>query len=366
MSYKQKAITATAGVVLAIFAGCADLKNDLPSPVAPGVKAHGTDWLDTTSANFHGKVVNAAHGDVSGCLKCHGLNYQGGTSGVSCVKCHHDEGATLHGRGWLDPSSPNFHGNAIRAANWDMRPCQACHGALYDGGKVGVSCRDCHTGGAGPENCSTCHGSPTSNAPPPDLNGNTSRSARGVGAHQIHLNGSSLSHSMFCSECHITPGSVYEPGHIDSTNRARVPLHGQLVNTVTNESSTFFYDPNRPAFVPAPSYDQTTLKCSNTYCHGYFKNGNLNNAPTWNDTTGASGACGTCHGDLTIPLDTLGLRYLPKTVSRGGTHPDLSPGLSFGGCYPCHSDVVDHNFRIINPSKHINGKLSFLGQEYDF
>ena len=148
------------------MSGCSDLKTDLPSPVAPGVQVHRSEWIDTSSAGFHGKVVDADHGNVQECLKCHGLDYRGGFSGISCVKCHQDKGASLHGRGWISTASANFHGNAIRAANWDMRSCQACHGTLYDGGKVGVSCRDCHTGGAGPENCATCHGSANNPAPP--------------------------------------------------------------------------------------------------------------------------------------------------------------------------------------------------------
>ena len=309
---KRVFVPATAGIVLAIFAGCADLKSDLPSPVAPGVKAHGPDWSDTTSAGFHG--------------------------------------------------------NAIRAANWDMKQCQVCHGSLYDGGTVDVSCRKCHTGAGGPENCSTCHGSPTSVAPPRDLSNNTSRSARGVGAHQVHLNGSSISGTMLCSQCHTTPGSVYAPGHIDSTHRAKVLFNSPLANTVTNEPFTIDYNPEQPLYTPSPSYNPSTLQCSNVYCHGYFKNGNQTFSPTfvptWNDTTGVSGACGTCHGDVTVPLDTLGTRYVPRTTSHGGTHPEIV-NLRIR-CVVCHGDVVDANFHIINPSKHINGKLNVFGEERDF
>ena len=342
--------------------GCSDLKTDLPSPVASGVQAHGATWLDTSSSGFHGKVVDAANGDVHECLKCHGLNYRGGTSGISCVKCHQEKGATLHGKGWIDQSSPNFHGNAVRAMGWDMRSCQACHGVLYEGGRVGVSCRDCHQDGAGPENCTTCHGSHGSvstPAPPRDLSKNSSRSARGVGAHQIHLAGSSIFGTMLCSECHTVPGSVYVAGHIDSTARAEVLFNNSLTKTRTNEIGTIDYDPGLPTYTPSPSYSQAALACSNTYCHGYFKNGNLAFAPTWNDTTGASWACGTCHGDVTKPLNTVA-RSVPKTTAQGGSHPDVV-ALGQTNCVVCHGDVVDANFRIINTSKHINGKLNVVG-----
>lgn len=354
-------------LLAAVVSGCADLKSDLPSAVAPGVKAHGTDWIDTSSAGFHGKVVSTAHGDVAECLKCHGLNYQGGVSGVSCVACHQAKGATLHGRGWLDSSSPNFHGNAVRTAHWDMRPCRTCHGISYDGGKVGVSCKDCHTGTGGPEGCATCHGS-VNPAPPRDLGRNTARSARGVGAHQIHVAGSTISGAMFCDECHTTPGDIYTASHMDATAGAEVLFNGPVAHTVTNEPATIDYDPQLPSYTPSPSYDPATLKCSNVYCHGYFKNGNQTFAPvftpTWNDTTVASGACGTCHGNVNAPLDTLGTRYVPRTTAQGGSHPNVAAlGIR---CVVCHADVIDANFRIINPLKHINGKLNVFDEERDF
>ncbi len=360
MKNKNSIFTAALGALVITLVGCSDLKNDLPSLVAPGVQAHRADWVDTSSAGFHGKLVRAANGDVQECLKCHGLNYQGGTSRVSCVSCHQAAGASLHGRGWTDPSSTNFHGNTVRSAGWDMRSCQSCHGVLYDGGKVGVSCRQCHSGGAGPENCATCHGSATTPAPPRDLSKNTAKSAPGVGAHQMHLSGSSIAGPIACGECHAVPSSAYQSGHIDSSPGAELRFNS-LGNTVTNMPGTIDYDPELPLFSPSSSYIQGTLKCSNSYCHGSFKNGNTTFAPTWNDITTASGACGTCHGNVSAPLDTLGTRYLPKTTAQGGTHPSVA-GLGIR-CNVCHAEVVDANFRIINTAKHINGKLNVFGEE---
>jgi predicted CxxxxCH...CXXCH cytochrome family protein len=341
---------------LLAFYGCSELKTDLPAPVAPGVQAHDPGWMDTSAANFHGKSVKT-QGDVQPCLECHGSNYQGGYSGVSCVACHQATGGSVHGRGWTDPTSSNFHGAAIRTANWDMRPCQTCHGTMYEGGKVNSSCRTCHTGTGGPEGCATCHGS-TNPAPPRDLSTNTSRSARGVGAHQVHYAGTGIpvpaAVPIFCLECHTTPGPVYAPGHIDLTAGAEVLFNGPAANTRTNESWTIDFDPSLPLYIPTPSYDQGTLRCSNTYCHGNFKNGNLTFAPRWNDTTAASGVCGTCHGDVAQPPNTIA-RVIPKWEGHGGTHPPVVTGNT---CATCHGDVVDANYRIINAARHINGRLS--------
>jgi predicted CxxxxCH...CXXCH cytochrome family protein len=262
----------------------------------------------------------------------------------------------VHEEGWATASSSNFHGDAIRANNWDMRSCKTCHGPLYDGGTSGVSCRKCHTDGSGPENCATCHGT-TNPAPPRDLSGNTARTSRGVGAHQIHLMGSSIASTLSCKECHTVPGSVYDPGHIDGDNRAEVPMNGALARTVTNEPSTEDYASTLPTTTPSPSYDFAQFSCANTYCHGNFKNGN-NATPVWNSTSSAQAACGTCHGD--VSKTTLAEKALPKSLSNGGTHPDETE------CYLCHDGVVDANLNFINPSKHIDGKVNVFGVDRDF
>jgi predicted CxxxxCH...CXXCH cytochrome family protein len=358
----KKTINYILGVLLiGAWAGCAELKKELPSPVAAGAQAHGPEWMDTASANFHGKVVAASSDEYQSCLTCHGWDFNGGISNVSCVTCHVAENATIHGRGWMNPVSPNFHGKAIRANNWDMRDCKSCHGETYAGGRVPSSCRDCHVGPAGPENCATCHGSSTSPAPPRDLGGNTSRTALGVGAHQRHLVGGLLSGAMGCGECHNVPGSVYAPGHIDTPHPAEVPMAGYLARVVTNEPHTVDYDSTLPLFTPNPTYNHATGGCANTYCHGNFKNGNPDYVPVWNDTSAAQAACGTCHGDVNRP-GTLADKSLPK-IAPEGTHPNNT------NCAGCHAQVATgtgNALRISNTALHMNGKLNVFGQERDY
>jgi predicted CxxxxCH...CXXCH cytochrome family protein len=263
---------------------------------------------------------------------------------------------TVHGEGVLDSSSPYFHGKLISNSGWDMIQCKQCHGNDYAGGVVNESCLTCHNQPAGPENCSTCHGSETSPAPPRDLDGNTGITDRGVGAHQVHLSGSGSGKILSCAECHTVPGSVYVPGHVDSEGPAEVIMNNYLANVRTNEPSTFEYDPGLPLFIPDPAYNYSNQSCANTYCHGYFKNGNLGNAPSWTDP--ASAECGTCHGDPSKA--TAEERALPKILLEGGTHPyDLN-------CSYCHGGVVDANLNIINPSKHIDGLLNLYGNDINF
>ena len=260
---------------------------------------------------------------------------------------------SIHEKGILVPSSENFHGKLIKNNNWDMSLCKSCHGPKYDGGIAKVSCLTCHNEPAGPENCSTCHGSDVSPAPPRDLSGNTSKSERGVGAHQVHLVGNSKGKTISCSECHSVPSSLYQAGHVDTDLPAEVLMHNYFANIITNDPSTSNYSSQLPLFDPDPSYNYTSGSCSNTYCHGTFKNGNISNAPVWTDPN--TSACGTCHGDPS--KSTPEERALPKTLAEGGTHPN---NLT---CSTCHGGVVNANLQFINASKHIDGKLNLFGDD---
>lgn len=256
----------------------------------------------------------------------------------------------VHGEGVDSVNSPNWHGNLVKSYNWSLVVCTDCHGPDYSGGLVNESCLDCHVLTQGPENCTTCHGSLSSYAPPKDLEGNISNSEPGVGAHQEHLKLNDVGKPVWCSECHIVPQSLYAPGHIDSDQPAEVIFNGPRSLTVTNEPGTSEYDPSLPTFEPDPSFDYSALTCANTYCHGYFKNGNLDTKPVWNNPSTAQ--CGSCHGQGSNPL--------PKLASQGGSHPANS------NCYICHSGVVDEDLKIINPEKHIDGLLNLFGNDINY
>ena len=87
------------------------------------------------------------------------------------------------------------HLQAIHASGtWGLRGCQNCHGADFAGGRTGVSCRRCHTSENGPANCVTCHGNP-----PVDNAGLLFGMPSGAyGAHQHHV----VDRGYACTECH--------------------------------------------------------------------------------------------------------------------------------------------------------------------
>jgi predicted CxxxxCH...CXXCH cytochrome family protein len=245
----------------------------------------------------------------------------------------------VHSTGWIDTSLPNFHGNYIVQQGYDIRPCRTCHGSTYTGGTSGVSCLKCHTNLSGPENCATCHGS-TSPMPPPDLAGNTATTARGVGAHQMHVlgNGAYSSHDLSCGECHIVPGNVYDAGHITVDLRAPIIFGSNALAVLPTGGTT-----------PAATYDTSALRCANTFCHGAWqlrKSGLPSDsvftgsvivgsayAPKWNGGPSEK-TCGSCH---TLP--PVGHKAYPQD------------------CSACHENVLTADGK----AKHINSKIDLAG-----
>lgn len=237
---------------------------------------------------------------------------------------------SVHGKGFADASSSNFHAAYVRNANYDIATCKTCHGNNYSGGTTGQSCNTCHNKSNGPENCTTCHGSVNA-APPNDLVGNSATTVRGVGAHQKHLLGGTLGDPIACTTCHNVPTALTSPGHIDATAHAEVR-----------------FDTLSATYAAGASYSAANVNCSNTYCHGNFNGGNANRTVAWaNADPSAVTACGTCHGDVTKA--TLKEKAFPVA---GHTAASVT-----SDCSTCHSRTVNSSMAIIDPSKHVNGQI---------
>ncbi|MEA1996032.1 MAG: hypothetical protein U9N45_00250 [Gemmatimonadota bacterium] len=133
-------ITSLAAAVLAVlllWTACAERKE----PTI--VKSHPEVWTELSSASFHGRKVETV-GLIS-CPGCHGKDYRGGTSGISCYNCH--DGPSGHPVGWTESSSENSMGSSV--AKRGITSCAPCHGKDYRGGTSGISCYNCHDGPSG-------------------------------------------------------------------------------------------------------------------------------------------------------------------------------------------------------------------------
>jgi hypothetical protein len=182
------------------------------------------------------------------------------------------ESIKVHGPGFENPAASNFHGNILRNNNWNWTGCQECHGEApnFTGGVSGVSCgtAGCHVDDRGVRKsivaCNTCHGDfharandVVSFAPPRDLSRNNATTARGVGAHQIHLRGGANSDAIECKECHTVPAGVFVGEHLTPKGAAKL-VFGEM---------TFFDTEGADMTANPPTYnpdDTGGPSCSNT------------------------------------------------------------------------------------------------------
>jgi hypothetical protein len=323
------------------------------------VQVHDDNWDNNpASSSFHGTYLKSTGWKIAECKTCHGTTFTGGTSGKSCFKCH---SSYPHAAGFSNGSG---HGTYLFNLNYPYSVCQSCHGVNYAGGAIAnVSCMrsGCHADATGaprsPESCNTCHGDFTAtasnllaSAPPKSVSGETAITTRGVGAHQKHLQTNVVGVAVKCQECHTVPTQLSSPGHL-GTLPAEVVFNDQLARLPSGGGS----------LVPKPSYDPSSLKCNNTYCHGNWRIRRatsaagsqfaytdsvmvgLNFSPVWTNGP-ADGSCGSCHG---IP-------------------PKGHLAVSLATCGTCHFGIVSSDGKIIDKSKHINGKVNVFDQEYSF
>jgi len=351
-----RALASSAVAAAVILGGCSELKDDLQPPTSGGSQLHPPEWSQAASPGFHGRVLKENDWDDASCKPCHGGDYNGGTSGVSCFTCHapYPHAAQFPG---------GRHTTYLRGTLFPLDACKVCHGADYNGGPIveeGCLRAGCHVDASGtpksPESCNTCHGQFRAAAdvllawaPPKSVAGDTSTTVAGVGAHQAHLQYATAGVSVKCQECHTVPGAWNAPGHITGLG-AEVVFNDTLANLATGDG----------LYVPTNlSYDRTSTQCQNTYCHGNWvarmasspnqfgyadsiMTGN-NASPVW--VSGSAGAsCGSCHG-------------LPPTGHVAA---------ALNACASCHPGVVNGQGTILDPTKHINGKINVFNQERDF
>lgn len=170
------------------------------------------------------------------------------------------------------------------------------------------------------QDCSTCHGSSNNSAPPKAVNGSTSTTTLGVGAHQKHLVSSPISAAVACDECHRVPTDLLN--HPSPSGGPAAVVFGKRASA---DSAT-------------PVWVRSTATCANTYCHGSTLTGASDRTdPVWTRVTDTQPDCRFCHG------------FPPS-----GNHPNVSD------CHLCHATVVDSNQTIVEPQLHINGTVDFF------
>lgn len=167
--------------------------------------------------------------------------------------------------------------------------------------------------------CTICHGSSDNAAPPRPVDRAGGENPWGVGAHQAHVAVNPIAAPISCSECHIVPNEIDDPGHISD-----------------NGVVTVVFGPLATANGATPKWDRSTGTCGSVYCHGSTLASSSGFNPSWNATfsklkiSGESNTCaGSCHG-----------------------MPPVAPHPQNQQCMTCHPGM--------NSMKHLNGRLDFL------
>lgn len=244
--------------------------------------------------------------------------------------CH---GATLSGGSLINPTWQTGDEDQAACGTCHSLPpnqnhpadaaCERCHGTVIAAGHVFVDPAK-HVNGVVDSvgtACDSCHGHGGISAPPRDVAGNSTTTARGVGAHRQHFGTSSWHAPVPCNECHVVPAHPDAPGHYDTPGPAEL-----VFGTRAKAGGTM------------ASWDPNSETCT-VYCHGIHVGAEDGVAirPVWTQVDGTQSTCGACHA-------------LPP----GGNHPPRQD------CSTCHGAVIAADGTFTSPERHVDGTVDLV------
>lgn len=301
---------------------------------APGVGAH---QLHLRASATHGPVACAechvvptrtdapGHNDSDGpaevtfgalaALRAGAPAYDATRRRCSDVYCH----GYAETSPWTQPRDEDqrcgsCHGVPPPSPHPQSAACHACHGDVIAADGT-FTAPERHVDGrvdVGALRCNTCHGDDESAAPPVSLDGGQTSDHLGVGAHTVHLRGTSSSRAVGCAECHVVPAKVAQAGHIDG-----------VVDVVFSGAAL------GPSGV-AGAWSSQARTCT-AWCH---QAGDATaHSPEWTSQGGPLG-CEGCHA-----------------------MPPPAPHPGWGRCSACHdnAEATDGGQAIIDAALHVNG-----------
>ncbi|HIJ89185.1 MAG TPA: CxxxxCH/CxxCH domain-containing protein [Desulfuromonadales bacterium] len=360
-------------IVLLMFVtlwGCSTANDQ--TVVLDAAGKHSDGWVVAASGGKHPAMFLSA---PDTCKECHGTDYKGGVTAVSCfssdrngISCH-PQGPSGHPAGWKLPTAHGVHAKAAAVGADGMAFCAHCHGADYRGA------------GAPQKDCLRCHTA----APHPDK--------PWFGGTFTHKN-TDTSNAPVCATCHTGRANLSAAGVTKLPVTAIIGTSGCFNNTLCHGVMGHSSDPQpwgsaanhgaRAAADPSSGGNNGLIACQQ--CHGTnFSGGSSNKScfvchgvnaphPQRTDWTLQSGTlshvkagegnatvCATCHN---LGTKNLSEPYLTRFAS--------SPAGSFSGtapgCYTaamCHGDVKKtgncdacHSTATTNPFKSMAGNTA--------
>lgn len=150
---------------------------------------HSTNWLPAAH-------MTAANANLTTCADCHGSDFTGGISQISCGLCHMGGATSMHPAGWLRDACFNHGGYVLNNGTAGCANVY-CHGASLAGvSGSGQSCTKCHNPVPTSANCGGCHGIPPA-----------------TGAHVVHT--STPLNYIVCGSCHASGCDKHNDGTQD-------------------------------------------------------------------------------------------------------------------------------------------------------
>jgi predicted CxxxxCH...CXXCH cytochrome family protein len=390
------AVRASLAALLSCVCACAcaiGCSTQRATPDAPNGE-HPVGWADKTSPAFHGTFLAANKFPLSQCQQCHGEDFAGGATGVSC-----SQGGSCHAQG-PPTACTTCHGTngtprpATGAHQAHIPYCDTCHqvptssevekhasadpstlihfaGLAVLGGKTPTWDRTagrcsntyCH-GAVSPQwtdpaqiQCNSCHGAP------PDSHARWSRLTTTTSTCTTchpgpddprHHNGVvDVLETVTCTTCHGGNGHPNPPvaldGSTDPTSRG-VGAHARHLDALlpdrisrplacdtchqvpqtVTEPGHLDTPQTRVRFTFGGAYDTTSATCT-VWCHFDKTPG-----PVWTNATGSARMCDSCH-------------EFPPTKTRKGTpHPSVAGDVAT--CRLCH---------LFGPTTHVDGVVEF-------
>jgi len=339
--------------IMLLFAGCTSETRESSISTAsinPDTGLHIAGWFNSDA---HGITAKTQSNGFSSCQECHGSDYSGGITSMSCFTCHgvnaphtrapwtggarshtntNPDNAPVcalchsgksptpapqgtppgcfnntlchatpgHAAGW---SNPDVHGSSAKSLTNGFATCKSCHGPGFTGGSVQTS-------------CFTCHGVSAPHSPAP-----------WIGAVRTHTT-TDAGNASACASCHT-----------NGTNSSRQPSQpapagtapGCFNNTLCHGPAGHAAGWNAPDQHGASVKSQPDGLVSCQECHGAGFTGG---------TSGTS--CFTCHGVSAphSPAPWIGVVRTHTTTDAGNA----------SACASCHANGANSSRQPSQPA----------------